>query len=143
MAVDAPRALRRREHGLGRGFGYSRDRGRARGWGAFVDALIDHRVTPENVDRAFRRAYWNRRLEALFDADPELADRGSTYQRWIDEFKSLDRRLIRSGADRVIAATNRHRSGHLALEGSQVAILRREAAKKRRHMPVRTLLSQI
>jgi hypothetical protein len=124
-------------------FRNARDRARSREWGAFVETLIEREVGPEDVVPAFRRAYWNRRLEALFAQDPGLADRGSTYMRWIDEFKVLDTRLVRSGTDRVIAGVNRHRGVRVALPGSQVALLRREAAKQRRHMPVRSLLERL
>jgi Protein of unknown function (DUF4011)/REase_MTES_1575/AAA domain/Protein of unknown function (DUF3320) len=124
-------------------FRNARDRARAREWGPFVDVLIEREVVAREVVPAFRRAFWNRRLEALFAEDPGLADRGSTYMRWIEEFKQLDRRLVQSGTDRVIAGINKHRSVSVALSGSQTSLLRREAAKQRRHMPVRSLLAQL
>ena len=65
----------------------SRDRARDEGWGDFLDALIDDGVEAEMVTPAFRRAYWSQRLEALFKEDPDLADRGATYARWIAEFQ--------------------------------------------------------
>jgi hypothetical protein len=124
-------------------FRSARDRARARGWGAFVDAQIERELRADEVVPSFRRAYWSRRLESLFAEDPDLADRGSTYMRWIEEFKVLDRHLVRSGTDRVIAGVNRQRGVRVALPGSQLALLRREAAKQRRHMPVRSLLERL
>jgi hypothetical protein len=121
----------------------SRDRAREEGWGTFLGALIDHGVEARAVAPAFRRAYWSRRLEALFEEDPDLADRGATYARWIGEFKSLDQRLVKTASDRVVAARNKLRTTHVAVGGSEVALLRNEAAKKRRHMPVRKLLAAI
>lgn len=113
------------------------------GWGGFAAALVDNEVAAERVVAAFRRAFWTRRLEALFDEDPDLQDRGATYARWIDEFRTLDTRLVRTAADRVIAATNRQRPAQVAFTGGEMDLLRREAAKKRRHMPVRLLLSEL
>jgi Protein of unknown function (DUF4011)/REase_MTES_1575/AAA domain/Protein of unknown function (DUF3320) len=121
-----------------------RGRARERGWGDFLDALILAEVGHGQVVTAFRRAFWNRRLEALFDEDPDLADRGSTYARWIEEFRELDRKLVRTAADRLIAARNQQRpAATVSFRGSQVDLLRREAAKIRRHLPVRKLLATI
>lgn len=120
-----------------------RTRAAERGWGNFVDELISREVDAVDVVTAFRRAYWSRRLEALLDDDQDLADPGTTYDRWIDEFKALDRRLISSAADRLIAIRNKNRVTRVAVAGSEVSLLRREAAKRRRHMPVRKLLAAI
>jgi len=122
-------------------FRVSRSRAVASGWGDFVGELAERGVPASGVVDAFRRAYWHSRLEALFDVDPDLADRGSTYARWIEEFCSLDRRLVATGADRVIQLRNKNRTAHVSVAGSEVALLRNEAAKKRRHRPVRTLLA--
>ena len=124
-------------------FRTSRDRAREEGWGDFLGALIEHDAEAEMVTPAFRKAYWSRRLEALFEEDPDLADRGATYARWIAEFQDLDRRLVKSASDRVVAARSRQRTTHVSVEGSEVALLRREASKKKRHMPVRKLLAAI
>jgi hypothetical protein len=121
----------------------SRNHIRERRWGDFLDALAEREVESTDVVTAFRRAYWNRRLEALFEKDPDLADRGTTYARWIEEFGDLDRRLVSTAADRVITARNRVRQPLVATRGSQIELLRREALKKKRHMPVRKLLAAI
>ncbi len=114
-----------------------------RGWAEFIAALAERETKAQDVVPAFRRAFWNRRLEAAFDEDPDLADRGTSYTRWIDEFRQVDRRLVRTAADRLIAARNSVRRAHIALPGGQVALLKREAAKRRKHIPVRILLSKI
>jgi hypothetical protein len=122
-----------------------RTRAAHRGWDRFVESLIDARIDDSDVLPAFQRAYWNRRLEAFYDDDPELAEdlRGGAFQRWVDEFCALDRRLVQSGADRLIARRERDRPGHVSARGSEVELLRREARKMRRHLPVRVLLSKI
>ncbi len=120
-----------------------RTRATDRGWGDFIGELVSQQVESGYVVGAFARAYWSRRLERLFEEEPGLADRGPTYERWISEFQTLDRRLIRSAPDRLIATRNRNRTAHVAVSGSEVALLRTEAAKKRRHRPVRKLLAEI
>jgi hypothetical protein len=124
-------------------FRAARDKACAKGWGHFVEAMVHAELAAQEVVGAFRKAFWNRRLEALFAEEKDLADTGSTYARWIAEFRELDLKLVRSGADRLIAAWNRHRKPLVALPGSHVALLRDEAAKRRRHRPVRVLLSQL
>lgn len=120
-------------------------RANAEGWGGFVTGLIDARVDDDEVVPAFSRAYWNRRLEALFDEEPDLAEdlRGGAFQRWVDEFRELDRQLVRTGSDRLISARERERSSHLSTRGSETELLQREARKLRRHLPVRVLLARI
>ena len=120
-----------------------RARATDRGWGLFVDALVEAELPGGDVVPAYRRAFWNRRLEVLFEEEPSLADRGATYARWIEEFKSLDRRLVLTAADRLISARNSERPPQVAFRGSQTDLLRREGAKKKRHMPVRKLLAAI
>ena len=70
--------------------------------------------------------------------------RTAEYLRAMDRrVRNLDRRLVATGADRVIQLRNRHRTAHVSVAGSEVALLRNEAAKKRRHLPVRKLLAAI
>jgi very-short-patch-repair endonuclease len=120
-----------------------RRQGRELGWDDFVENLIRDRHDGADVVPSFRKAFWSRRLEALFGEDPELAEdfRGATYGRWISEFKELDHKLIRTGADRLVETWNSRRLEHLAVQGSEVSVVRHEAGKKRRHRPVRKLLA--
>ncbi len=95
------------------------------------------------MNAAFGRAYWNLRLEGFYNEEPELAEdlRGGAFQRWVDEFRELDLKLVRSGADRLIARRECARTGHVATPGSETDLLRREARKMKRHLPVRLLLA--
>ncbi len=122
-----------------------RQRAGRHGWGDFVEGLVNAGVAAPEVLAAFGRSYWNRRLETLFAEEPELAEdlRGGAFQRWVDEFRDLDRKLVRTGADRLIARRERDRTSHVSTPGSEIDLLRREARKKRRHLPVRILLSRI
>jgi hypothetical protein len=115
------------------------------GWRAFIEALIDREVKATAVTAAFQLAYWNRRLESVFEEEPDLAEdfRAGTYQRWIDEFRRADRKLVATGSDRVVARRNNLRKDHISTPGSEIAILRNEAGKRRRHLPVRQLLERL
>ena len=122
-----------------------RSRAREGGWDAMVEALVTAGVAADDVVPAFSRAYWNRRLEAFYDDDPELADdlRGGAFGRWVDEFRALDLRLVATGADRLITKRERERRNHVSTPGSEIDLLRREARKKARHLPVRKLLERM
>ena len=110
-----------------------------------MEGLLDTDVGEDDVLAAFERAYWHRRLEQFYESEPELAQdlRGGAFQRWVEEFRALDRRLVKTGADRLIRHREQARTTHLATPGSEIDLLRREARKKRRHLPVRVLLSRI
>jgi hypothetical protein len=122
-----------------------RRRATEQGWNEFVDSLVDRGVAAGHVVPAFKRAFWNSRLEALYEEESDLAEdlRGGAFQRWVDQFCDLDSRLVSSGADRLIAKREESRTSHVAVTGGEVDLLRREARKKVRHLPVRVLLSRI
>lgn len=126
-------------------FRHYRDRARESGWGAFVDHLVEEDVRGDLVPDAFLQAYWNRRLDALFNDEPELEEdlRGGSYERFIRDFRELDRRLVKTGPDRLISRRNTLASPHIAFGNSEVSVLKAEAGKLRRHMPVRRLLAAI
>lgn len=125
---------------------YRRVRGRigAHGWERFADLLVEDEVPAAQVVPAFRKAYWSSRLDLFFGGQPELREfRGRSQERLIGRFRELDRRLIEAGTDRIIERLNRSRPQPVSVPGSEVAILGREAKKKRRHMPVRHLLQRL
>jgi very-short-patch-repair endonuclease len=126
-------------------FRHYRDRAREAGWDAFVQHMIDASIGSEEVSPAFERAFWGRRLDALFNEEPELEEdfRGGSYQRFISDFQQLDGQLIRTGPDRLIARRNTTSPRRIAITNSEVAILKTEAGKIRRHKPVRQLLAEI
>lgn len=122
-----------------------RERARSRDWDEFIEQLIVAATPARDVVPAFRRAYWNRRLEAFYAEDPDFADdlRGGAFQSWVDEFCQLDVKLVRSGPDRLIKQQEDRHTAHVASPGSEVELLRREHNKKRRHLPVRRLLARL
>src|SRR5205807_3788400 len=61
-----------------------------------------------------------------------------------EEFRALDRDLIRRNAERVALAADALRpQAPQAIPGSEVAALMREAHKKARHLPIRRLFEEI
>ena len=66
-----------------------------------------------------------------------------SHETLIAEFRDLDKRLIAVSTDRIIAICNAERPEPIASPGSEVGLLRHEAGKKRRHLPVRKLFERI
>lgn len=114
------------------------------GWGDFLRRLREQRVPEHSLEQAVTRAYWQQRLVLVYDEHPTLQDfRGRSHEALIAEFRDLDRQLIGAATDRIIAVCNGERPEPIASPGSEVALLRHEAGKKRRHLPVRKLFERI
>ena len=114
------------------------------GWGGFLDLLAAESIAADQIVPGFRRAYWNSRLDRLFGEFPNLKEfRGRSHEHLIENFSELDKKLVAAAADRIIAVCNDKRPTPVAVPGSEVGILKREAGKKKRHMPVRRLLQRL
>ena len=115
---------------------------RTLGAGEFVDDICSADPPPETWPTRFDFAWLKSCLDAAFAEEPALATfSGKSHQAVVDEFKRLDlerlelaiARVLRSHAERVIAVRNAH--------PEQDALMKREAAKKRRHLPLRKLVA--
>jgi very-short-patch-repair endonuclease len=113
------------------------------GLGDFVDDLRKHDVAAEHWSTRFEHIWLYSALEQALASDPALASfNGRTHEQVIEEFKRLDRerlrlatqRVRRLHAERAIEAMNRH--------PDQADLVRREAAKKSRHISLRELLAR-
>src|SRR5690606_3583531 len=91
----------------------------------------------------FRYAWLHSCLDQAHLEHPELATfQGTTHNRKVEEFKELDhkrvdlaaQRVRRLHAERVTQAMNEH--------PDQELLIRREVAKKQRHLPLRRLLAE-
>jgi hypothetical protein len=83
---------------------------------------------------------------AIVEQDPSLKEfRGGHHEQLIKTFKEVDRKLVRLASQRVVEACSarRPRSVSLQAQDSEVSVLRREAAKRRRHLSVRHLFDRI
>ena len=113
------------------------------GLGGFVDDLRKHGVAAEHWSARFEHVWLCSALEQALASDPALASfNGRTHEQVIEEFKRLDRERVRLAAQRV-----RRLHGERAIEAmnrhfDQADLVRREAAKKSRHIPLRELLAR-
>jgi very-short-patch-repair endonuclease len=101
--------------------------------------------TADLVPQAVRRAVLQKWVEHVFEQEPSLGRfRGEDHEKLIAEFRELDRRHWQVGAHRVIAEANKHKP-HVEYvpTGSEISLLKHEALKKRRHLPIRKLFDRI
>jgi hypothetical protein len=109
----------------------------------FLDDLLKNNVAIENwVDR-FEFVWLYSALEQVLASDSGLASfNGRTHEQLIAEFIRLDRERVRLAADRV-----RRVHGEGAIEAmnqhfDQANLVRSEANKKSRHIPLRDLFAR-
>jgi very-short-patch-repair endonuclease len=113
------------------------------GLAPFVDELRGTRASSEGWPAIFECAWLSSILDRRLEEDADLAAfNGRTHDRFVEDFKTLDRQRIelarlrvkRTQAERVIQIMNAHMD--------QTALLKRESEKKRRHLPLRRLLAE-
>jgi very-short-patch-repair endonuclease len=120
-----------------------RSRLRAAGLARFLDDLRDHSIPTDLWAARFEYIWLYSALEHILASDSALASfNGRTHEQIIEEFRRLDRERVHLAAERVrrlhgeraIAAMNQH--------FEQANLVRTEARKKSRHIPLRELLSR-
>lgn len=120
-----------------------RSRLREAGLARLLDDYREHDVAPDDWIARFEHVWLYSALEHALASDPSLAGfDGRTHEQLVDEFVRLDRERVRLAAHRVrrlhaeraIDAQNRH--------FEQANLVRSEARKKSRHIPLRDLLSR-
>ena len=111
-----------------------------------IDEVLDHvgkEIPPENVENAVEFAWLRRVLDDLeFDDKRLAAFDGNTHSRHRDEFVEKDcehrdttpQRVLRLTAEAIVATMNEH--------PEETLLVRREAAKKSRHLSVRQLFTR-
>ncbi|WP_282852847.1 DUF3320 domain-containing protein [Gulosibacter sediminis] len=106
-----------------------------------IEFCIEMRVpaseVPQVVERALLRAWADAQIKNDERLHPVLA---TDRRALVDEFKALDLEVIAAATRDIIRAANTRRPGNTSL--GEPALLRREGMKQRRHMSVKSLISQ-
>lgn len=101
----------------------------------------------ELVVDSFARAFYQSQVNELFSSESRLSQfRGRNHQRVIAEFRELDRKLIAQAPLSIIETCNQNKpTGHslIGSNSAEINVLRTEADKKRRHMPLMKLFQKI
>jgi len=117
-----------------------------RGLDAFFDRLTKNPPPAPQLVDVFRKGAYQEWINNLYNEDPNLGRfRRENHEHLIEEFVKLDQELIRLSANRVIESANARKPQDILVQAndSEVNTLLREAAKKRRLMPIRNLLQRI
>jgi len=100
----------------------------------------------EQLVDIFRKSNYNGLLNRFAEEDPALGSfRAKDHDQAVDDFRYLDAEMIEESPRRVIKAANTKKPQGVFVEtpDSEITILLKEAAKKRRQMPLRHLFNRI
>jgi hypothetical protein len=123
-----------------------RNRFSLRGLGGFFQRLVEQKTPSSQLIDVFRRGTYQEWINNLYSEDPRLGKfRRENHEQLIADFKKLDKELIHLTSSRVIESANSRKPQDILIQAndSEAAILMKEAAKKRRLMPIRTLMQKI
>ena len=127
--------------------GYVRARNRIAGTGAanLINELESGRVVPEDMIETLRCNYADSLLSIALDTYAELAEFNTKiHEQRIKRFRELDRKLIAKNQYRLLQRLFEQRPAFLtdASPHSESGILNHEFNKKRRHLPIRSVLTK-
>ncbi len=118
-----------------------RERLRAAGLEPLLADLAGRDVAPQDVGSELDLVWWTSVLEHLALGDPRYGAHDGELLRQVGaEFAAADREHVAVGAQRVRRATAERLVAALDRHPEQSALLRSEAAKQRRHRPLRDLV---
>lgn len=111
------------------------------GLGEAVDFCVREQLPAALVPAVIEKALLSEWVDHHLSTDPALrgAARAQSRDAAVAEFRELDKRAIAGAVGSVIDACNARRPRMLT---GQAGVIRREAEKKRKHMPVRELVQR-
>jgi len=110
-----------------------------RGFREIFELFLKPTYTPEHFGRALRKTVLQCWIDSVIQSCPALRDfRRKDHEKIIQEYKTLDYKLWQTGTHRIYQQYV-ERQPDKSANGGEMGILRREAEKRRRHMPLRKL----
>ena len=116
------------------------------GLSSFFNQLVESRPHSSQIIDVFKRGIYQEWINWLYTENSKLGNfRIEHHEQLINDFKKLDRKLIRLSSNRVIVEANSRKPQDILIKAvdSEVTTLLKEAAKKRRLMPIRNLVQKI
>ena len=117
-----------------------------RGLDQFFNRLAEQKIPAADLVDVFRRGVYQEWINNLYNEDQTLGRfRRENHEQLISDFKKLDQDLIKLTSSMVIEQANSRKPQDILVQAAdtEAAILQKEAAKKRKLMPIRTLLQKI
>ena len=125
----------------------AREDAQALGLAPLVEGVVDGVLLPDEMLTVFELLYRTSAISFHLNESPVLREFwGEEFETSIEQFEQLDASymsLAAKTARALIAAQMPGARSKEAVPGSEIGIVQRERAKKRRHMPVRQLLAKI
>jgi len=116
------------------------------GLSSFFNLLVENQPPANQIIDIFKRGIYQKWIDWLFIKNPELGNfRRENHEQLINDFKKLDKKIIRLSPNRVISEANNRKPQDILIKAvdSEVNILLKESTKKRRLMPIRNLVQKI
>lgn len=114
-----------------------------RGVEELVAELRQTRPSPGSFADTFEHAWLTSCMDLARSKSPSLAGfNGRTHDRIAEEFRRLDKQRIKLASDRIRRAHAERAVGVMNANPTQEALVRREAAKKAKHLPFRRLVTE-
>ncbi len=112
----------------------------------FFGRLVEQRISAADLGDVFRKSVYQEWINHLYNEDQKLGKfRRENHEQLIADFRKLDQDLIHLTSSMVIEEANSRKPQDILIQAadSEANILLKEAAKKRRLMPIRTLMQKI
>ncbi len=112
----------------------------------FFSRLVEQHISAADLGYVFRKGVYQEWINNLYNEDQKLGMfRRENHEQLIADFRKLDQDLIRLTSSMVIEAANSRKPQDILIQAadSEANVLLKEAAKKRRLMPIRTLMQKI
>ncbi|HLN89001.1 MAG TPA: DUF3320 domain-containing protein, partial [Candidatus Binatia bacterium] len=112
----------------------------------FFDRLVEQHISAADLGDVFRKSAYQEWINNLYNEDQKLGRfRRENHEQLIADFRKLDQDLIHLTSSMVIEAANSRKPQDILIQAAdtEANILLKEAAKKRRLMPIRTLMQKI
>ena len=113
------------------------------GVGPLIEAFRRTGTAPEFWSRRFEYAWLHSTVDRVMAQDAELAAfDGRSFDRCVEEFQRLDTERLRLAAGRIRRLHGEYAIMAMNAHPDQTDLVRREANKKSRHLPLRQLLAR-
>jgi REase_MTES_1575/Protein of unknown function (DUF4011)/AAA domain len=112
----------------------------------FFNHLVDEKISSADLGDVFRKSVYQEWTNNLYNEDQKLGKfRRENHEQLIADFRKLDQDLIHLASSMVIESANSRKPQDILIQAAdtEANILLKEAAKKRRLMPIRTLTKKI
>ncbi len=112
----------------------------------FFNRLVEQHISAADLGDVFRKSVYQEWINNLYNEDQKLGKfRRENHEQLIADFRKLDQDLIHLTSSMVIEEANSRKPQDILIQAadSEANILLKEAAKKRRLMPIRTLMQKI